>query len=109
MLDWLETSARETGGSQSIVAIGSRVGSARRAPRSARTGPRPALLVELEAYPGVRDSPYYPACLPRWCEPPSDRRAAISPSGSLIGLEPRYPYAEHALVAANAALTEATR
>ena len=38
---------------------------------------------------------------------PGDRRACASPSGSWPALEPRTPYAEHALVAANAALTEA--
>ncbi len=66
-----------------------------------------ANLVRLESAPDARMSQYYSVYLPamvrsalRVGEPELAMRLAS-------GVEPRFPYAEHALVAGNAALTEA--
>ena len=106
MLDWLETSARSLGQSQSIV-LG--LGSSAIA-RSVLGQDRAAagLLVELEAYPGVRDSPFYPALLPAMVRTALGLGELDLAERLLIGLESRYPYAEHALVGGNAAITQAT-
>ena len=66
-----------------------------------------ALLAELEATPDARESLYYAALLPAMARTAlgiGDRDLAERLVG---GLEARSPYAEHALVAANAALAEA--
>ena len=66
-----------------------------------------SLLVRIEMTPGTRETLTYSAYLP------SLVRAALGISDTPLaerlvsGLEPRYPYTEHALVAASAALTEA--
>ncbi len=66
-----------------------------------------ALLADVEAYPGVRDTLNHAVALP------SIIRAAVALherelAGRFVrGFEPRYPYAEHALVAAKAILAEA--
>src|SRR5207244_10011122 len=66
-----------------------------------------ALRGAREAYPGARDDANYPALLNAMVRTAlviGDRELARRLVG---GLEPQYPLAEHALVAANAALTEA--
>jgi ATP/maltotriose-dependent transcriptional regulator MalT len=65
-----------------------------------------ALLAELEATPDARESLYYATLLPAMARTAlgiGDRELAERLVG---GLEARSPYAEHALLAANAALTE---
>jgi class 3 adenylate cyclase/tetratricopeptide (TPR) repeat protein len=105
VLEWLEPAARGTEEPQSVaVGLGSSV--------LARAGlgqdeAVAALLAELESYPGASENPNY------WTLLPAMVRAALGIGGPALaerlvsGLDPRYPYAEHALVAANAALTEA--
>ena len=67
-----------------------------------------ALLAEVESYPGARENTYYTVLSsPRWCAPRCGIGEPALAERLVGGLEPRYPYAEHALVAANAALTEA--
>ncbi len=66
-----------------------------------------ALLGELEVYPGVTDVPFYAEYLPtivRTALKIGDPTLAERLAG---GPEPRWPDAEHALVAVNAILTEA--
>jgi tetratricopeptide (TPR) repeat protein len=105
-LDWLETSARSLGQSQGIV-----LGLGSSAIARSASGQRDAaagLLAELEAYPGVRDSPFYPAFLPAMVRTALAIGDLDLAERLLIGLESRYRYAGHALVAARAAITEAT-
>ena len=105
MLDWLEPAARGTEDTSLVV---SGLGAA----ALVRAGigqdeAAVALLTELEAYPGAHDNPNYTDMLPALV------RAALGIADSALaerlarGLQPRNPYARHALVAANAALTEA--
>jgi hypothetical protein len=104
VLEWLESAVR---GTEDPQVVGAGLGSAALA--RAELGQDQAaatILAELESYPGARDNTLYPALLPAMV------RAALqigepALAERLIGdLEPRYPYAEHALVAANAAITE---
>jgi hypothetical protein len=65
------------------------------------------LLAEIDATPDVRESPMYAASLPdmvRTALRIGDRELA---ERLVEGVEPRYPVAEHGLVAANAALADA--
>ena len=104
-LDWLESAARGTEDPQLVVA-GSGIGrpGARRA-RAGRGRGRAARrgrgLPRCPRQPELRR--YLPAMV-RTALAIGDRELA---ERLVDGLEPRYPYAEHALVAANAALTEA--
>jgi hypothetical protein len=104
-LDWLEPAARGTGETQLVVAG---LGSAALVRHGlGQDAAAVALLAEVEAHPGARDVADYSMQLPAMV------RAALGIGGRAIaerlvgGLEPRTPYAGHALVAANAALTEA--
>ncbi len=66
-----------------------------------------ALLAEMEATPGAREATYYAAhiaAMVRIALGIGDRELA---ERLVAGVDPCYPYAEHALVAAGAALTEA--
>ena len=104
-LDWLEASTRELGTPEDIV-----LGLASATMGRASVGQNEAateLLAELESYPNSRDNQSYPTLLPAMV-----RTALVIDQPELAerlvgGLEPRTPYAEHALVAANVALTEA--
>jgi hypothetical protein len=65
-----------------------------------------ALLEEIDTTPGIGDNQNYPAHLPAMV-----RTALVLGDPGLAGrlagrVDPRGPYAEHALAAANAALTE---
>ncbi len=74
---------------------------------SARRAPLLTLLTELEAYPGARVSEDYPvllAAMIRAAMRIGDRELA---ERLVADLEPWTPYAKHALVAAEAAITEA--
>ena len=105
VVDWLEASSRQLGGPEDIA---SGLGSAALA--RAALGQDDAavvLLNEVRGSPEARRTVYYSAFLP------AATRAAMGLGDHPLAerlvsaLEPRYPYAEHALVAANAALTEA--
>ena len=104
-LDWLEASSRELGTPEDIV-----LGLASAAMGRAGVGQdeaAAALLAELESYPGSRDNQSYPALLPAMVRTALGIDHPELAERLVSGLEPRTPYAEHALVAANAALTEA--
>jgi class 3 adenylate cyclase/tetratricopeptide (TPR) repeat protein len=103
-VEWLEARVSELQTPDDVI-IG--LGSAALA--RALLGPDEAtasLLVRIEMTPGTRETLTYSAYLP------SLVRAALRISDTALaerlvrGLEPRYPYTEHTLVAANAALTE---
>ena len=67
-----------------------------------------ALLTEIESYPGAREQqPNYNIMLPTMVRTALGIGEPALAERLVAGLEPRYPYAEHAVVAANAALTEA--
>ncbi len=103
-LDWLESAARGTEDPQHVV-----MGLGSAALARAMLGQdeaAAALLAEVNATPGVRESPIYAAHLPgmvRTASAIGDQQLIERLAG---GYKPRCPYAEHALVAANAALTE---
>lgn len=104
-LDWLEATSRELRSQEDIV-----LGLASAAMGRAWVGQdeaAAALLSELESYPGSRETPYYPALLPAMVRTALGVGHLELAERLVAGLEPRTPYAEHALVAANAALTEA--
>jgi class 3 adenylate cyclase/tetratricopeptide (TPR) repeat protein len=105
VLEWLVPAARGTKDPQTVVfGLGSsalvRVG-------LGQDDAAAALLIELESYPGARDNSYYSALLPAMVRGALGIRESELAERLVIGVEARYPYAEHALVAANAALTEA--
>jgi tetratricopeptide (TPR) repeat protein len=66
-----------------------------------------ALLAELESYPGARDNHTYPVMLSAMVRTALRIGHPELAERLVSGLEPRTPYAEHALVAAEAALAEA--
>ncbi|MDH4112275.1 MAG: hypothetical protein OEV60_06260 [Actinomycetota bacterium] len=104
-LEWLVSAARGTEDPQTVVmGLGS---AALVRGELAKDEAAAALLAELESFPGVRDSFNYPALLPAMVRAAVriDERALAA--RLVTGLEPRYPLAEHALAAANAALAEA--
>jgi hypothetical protein len=105
MLDWLEATARGTDDPQLVVCG---LGSA----ALVRAGlghdeTAAALLAGLEAYPFARDNQNYPVFLPTVVRTALSIGSYALAERLVAGLEPRYPYAEHALVAAGAALSEA--
>jgi ATP/maltotriose-dependent transcriptional regulator MalT len=104
-LDWIESTSRGAGDAQLVV-----LGRGASALAHAATGQddrAAALLMEIEAAPGAREILYYAILLPAMV------RAALGIGDPELaqrlaaGVGSRYPYAEHALVAANAALAEA--
>jgi class 3 adenylate cyclase/tetratricopeptide (TPR) repeat protein len=105
VLHWLESTPSETGDPQLVVdGLGS---SSFARCELGQNQAAVSLLTELEASPGASANSYYPALLPAMV------RTALRIGDPALAvrlvntLEPRAPYAEHALVAANAALTEA--
>ena len=103
-LDWLETNARGLQEPQWLI-----LGLGASALAHLALGQAPAaaaLLSEVEAYPGARKDPNYVITLS------SSVRTAIALDKPELaerlaaGVEPRWPYSEHALAAANAALAE---
>ena len=104
-LEWLVPAARGLEDLQSVV-LGLGAAALARAGLG-QDEAAAALLGEVESFPHARDDQNYPAVLAAMV------RAALQIGEPELaerlvgGLEPRYPYAEHALVAANAALTEA--
>lgn len=105
-LAWLESAARGTEDPHLVVlSLGSSA--------LARVGigqdeAAAALLAEVVAFPGTRDTPYYPAFLPAMVRTALAIGEPALAARLVVDFEPLYPYAEHALVAANAALTEAS-
>jgi tetratricopeptide (TPR) repeat protein len=104
-LDWLETNARGLQEPQWLILALGASALARLALGQAPAAA--ALLSEVEAYPGARKDPNYVIALP------STVRTALAldqpelAERLVAGVEPRWPYSEHALVSANAALAEA--
>ena len=105
-LEWLESTSRGTESPESIVS-----GLGASASVRADLGQDEAtasLLTELEAFPHVRENVNYPVLLPEIVRTALRIRAPALAERLVDEVEPRYPYAEHALVAANAALAEAS-
>jgi class 3 adenylate cyclase/tetratricopeptide (TPR) repeat protein len=103
-LDWLESTARELGFAEGIVfALGSaalaRVG-------LGQQDAAVALLSAVEAFPGARATVYYAAFLPAMVRTTLRIDPALA-ERLVSGVERLSPYAEHALVAAEASLAEA--
>ena len=65
------------------------------------------LLTEIEAYPGARATSYYRAVLPAMVRTALGLGEPALAERLVSGLQPPYPLAEHAVVAAGAAITEA--
>jgi len=104
-LDWLESTSRETEDAEfAVLGLGSSALARAGLGEDERAA---ALLAELEATPGAREAQYYAALLSALV------RSALALGHRELaecfadGVEPRSPYAEHALVAASAALAEA--
>jgi class 3 adenylate cyclase len=103
-LDWLESTSRETALADLLV-LG--LGSSALARAGLGQDDRAAaLLAELERSPGTRATNYYAALLPAMVRTALAIGDPQLAKRLLTGVEPRYPYAEHALVAAKAALAE---
>jgi hypothetical protein len=104
-LDWLESSARDQGSPEDIL-IG--LGSAALAWASLGEGDRATkLLGDVAALPATRETQYYPALLPAIVRTAIGMGQLELAQKFVDGVKPRYPYTQHALVAANAAVTEA--
>jgi class 3 adenylate cyclase/tetratricopeptide (TPR) repeat protein len=103
-LEWIESASRGAGSPEyAVVCLGSSAFVRAELGHKERAA---ALLAEIEATPDVRETTYYAAYLPAMVRAAlaiGDRELAERLVG---GVEPRYTYAAHALVAANAALAE---
>jgi class 3 adenylate cyclase/tetratricopeptide (TPR) repeat protein len=104
-IEWLEPTARGTQAPE-IVVSGLGTAALVRAALG-QDDAATALLTELESYPNARDNQNYPALLPPMVRTALGMGQTELTERLVSGLDARYPYAEHALVAANAALTEA--
>jgi len=104
-LDWLEATARETRNPQDLV---TGLGSAALARAAlSQTEVALALLAEIEAAPGARETAYYTADvggMVRVALAAGDREIAERLAHGIAAVN---PYSEHAVVAARAALAEA--
>ena len=104
-LDWIEATSREFGSPG--YAVGGLATSAAARSAVGQTKAAATLLTEIDAIPGAHEFPGYAAFLPEMV------RTALAIGDPQLaerlvgGVEPRFPVAEHALVAASAALTEA--
>ena len=104
-VDWLEPTARGIEDPQILVCgLGS---SALARAAMGEVERAVALIEELEAFPGSRDTSFHSALLPSLVRTALTIDELDLAERLVIGLELRYPYAEHALAAANAALAEA--
>ena len=104
-LDWLVSASGESGDPQDLVAgLGS---SALARAELGKSKQAARLLDELAATPDTRLAQNYPAYLPAMVRTAVAVGEPALAERLVAGLEPRYPLAEHALVAANASLTEA--
>ena len=104
-LDWLETTSRQIGSVDMLVAGLGSAAIVRAA--LAQPGHATTLLGEIDSAPGCRDNQNYWALLP-WLV-----RTALATNNPQLahqlttGVQPQTPYHEHALTAATAALAEA--
>ncbi len=104
-LDWLEAAARVTEDPNSVInGLGS---SALARAELDQNDVADALLTEVEAFPGARDTVNYPVLLPAMTRAALRVRDPALAERLVASVDLRTPYAEHAFVAANAALTEA--
>ncbi len=104
-LDWLETTTRDTGYLAVIVFGFAAAAGAHTALDHLDTAAR--LLAEVDTTPGTRTTTYYPVWLPGMVRTALTINRPDLAQRLTVGIEPRNPYTEHALVAANAALVEA--
>ncbi len=105
-LDWIETTSR-TAGSMVAIAHGLGASALTHAALGQHNDRAAALLAEIASTPGASEKTQHTSYLPAMV------RAALAIGDRDLAarltsrLEPRTPYVEHALVAANAALAEA--
>jgi tetratricopeptide (TPR) repeat protein len=104
-LDWLESSCRGSGDPQFVT--GGLGGSALVRAGVGQDEAVAALLDEVATTMATRQALDYAALLPAMVRTAVGIGAPELAGRLVTGLEPRYPYAEHALVAANASLAEA--
>jgi class 3 adenylate cyclase/tetratricopeptide (TPR) repeat protein/predicted transcriptional regulator len=105
-LGWLRTTPRDTGDPQVIV-FG--LGSAACAHAAlGQSDIAVALLSEVDTTPGTRTTSYYDPWLPNMVRTALATGDPDLAERLVVGVDPDYPYTEHALVAAGAALAEAT-
>ena len=103
--DWIEVSARESGGSETLV-IG--LGTAAIAHAALNHGDHAsALLSELAASPEARETPYYPCYLPSLVRAATALGDPHLAERLTAAFQPRYPLAEHAVATSEAILAEA--
>jgi class 3 adenylate cyclase/tetratricopeptide (TPR) repeat protein len=105
VLEWLESAARRSEDPHLVVcSLGS---SALARAVLGQDEATAALLTEIEGYPRARETGYYPALLPAMVRTALGIGEPALAERLMSGVEPRTPYAERALVAANASLSEA--
>ena len=104
-IEWIESSARETEDPQVVVTGLSSVALVQAG--LGHDEAAGALLSEVWTYPSVRDNMNYPMMLPAMVRTALGIGEPSLAERLVLDYEPPYPLAEHALVAANAALTEA--
>jgi class 3 adenylate cyclase/tetratricopeptide (TPR) repeat protein len=105
MIEWLESSARETEDPQAVVAGLGSVALVRAG--FGQDEAAAALLSEVRTYPSARDNVNYPMMLPPMVRTALGIGEPSVAERLVADYEPPYPLAEHALAAANAALAEA--
>jgi hypothetical protein len=105
LLEWLEATARGVEDPQIVVyGLGSSALARATLGQIDRVAP---LIDELDAFPGARDTASHSALLPSLVRTALAMDEHALAERLVAGLEPRTPYAEHALASATAALTEA--
>ena len=103
-LDWLESASRETGAAEdALIGLGSAAFARAGLGQADRAA---ALLTEVEATPGVREALNFAAYLPAMVRTALELGERALAERLVERVEPRHPYAAHALVAAKAALSE---
>ena len=103
-LSWLQTISREIGDPLTLM---TGLGAAALAQSAlGHSDAAAALLTEVDATAGIREVQYYPAWLPSMVRTALAVDEPTLAQRLMDGVEPRHPYTEHALAAANAALTE---
>ena len=103
--EWIESTCRSLGKPQDVVPGLASTALARAG--LGQGGAAARLLAEVEATPHARMTVLYPVFLPAMVRTALAIGETSLAERLVSGLQPRYLYAEHALVAANAALAEA--